>query len=257
MLKLHNISIEAARYKWYGEKQWFSILNNISLEVAQGEIVALVGGSGEGKSLLLQSILNILPSNIRAHGDVYFEQDKLSIDALHGKYKKNFCYLPQGVQAFNPLLTIEQHFQRACVLSGNKFCKIKVKNLLEDNNLDFNVIDKYPLQLSGGMAKRVFSCYASLSQASFILADEITSWLDRDLAHQMMNNLRLLCKQGAAVLWVTHDLNLASEYADRMVFLYDGKVADNVNKEQLLNFDISDVFKKQWQAIPDKNAIWI
>lgn len=257
MLSLQGINIEAARYQWYGGKTWHPILNNISLDLMPGEIVALVGGSGEGKSLLLQSILNILPSNMRAQGSVDFNNEKSTISQFQKKYQEKLCYLPQGVQALNPILTIEKHLKRAISLAGNSWNASKINDLLQSFNLNASILDKYPGQISGGMAKRIFSCHASISKASYILADEITSWLDKDLALQILQHLRSLCNLGVGVLWVTHDLMLASEHADRIVFLHEGKAVDNIRKEQLANFEISDAFKKQWQSIPEKNLIFV
>ena len=256
MLSLQGINIEVARYQWYGGKKWHSILKNISLELAPGEIVALVGGSGEGKSLLLQSLLNILPSNMRASGKVQINQEELSLNNFQRKYQEKLCYLPQGVQALNPVLTIEQHLRRACMLSGLTWEAQKVEQLLDSYLLNKKVLDQYPRQISGGMAKRIFSCHASLSKASYLLADEITAWLDEDLACQTLDSLRSMCQQGIGVLWVTHDLMLASEYADRIVFLSNGCVTDYVCQEKLRNSDVSHEFKKQWLSIPEKNMIF-
>lgn len=68
MLSLRQVSLDVARYRWYGAKNWSSLLQDISFDVAPGQMVALVGGSGEGKSLLLQCLLDLLPDNLRFNG---------------------------------------------------------------------------------------------------------------------------------------------------------------------------------------------
>ena len=106
------------------------------------------------------------------------------------------------------------------------------------------------------MAKRVLACHASLSQARYILADEITAWLDAPLANQLLEQLREQCEQGAGVLWVTHDLTLAARHADRIVALHQGRVSDNVSREQLLREEISEHLQRQWRDLPERNQLF-
>lgn len=106
------------------------------------------------------------------------------------------------------------------------------------------------------MAKRVLACHASLSLARYILADEITAWLDAPLANQLLEQLREQCEQGAGVLWVTHDLTLAARHADRIVALHQGRVSDNVSREQLLRGEISEHLQRQWRALPERNQLF-
>lgn len=70
MLSLRQVSLDVARYRWYGARNWSSLLQDISFDVAPGQMVALVGGSGEGKSLLLQCLLDLLPDNLRFNGSI-------------------------------------------------------------------------------------------------------------------------------------------------------------------------------------------
>lgn len=70
MLSLQQVSLDVARYRWYGARKWSSLLQDISFDIAPGQMVALVGGSGEGKSLLLQCLLDLLPDNLRVQGAI-------------------------------------------------------------------------------------------------------------------------------------------------------------------------------------------
>ncbi len=170
---------------------------------------------------------------------------------------KTFSYVPQGVQALNPMLDVQKHLQRAYQLTGKNWNIHHVTQLLAQNQLESSVLRRYPRQLSGGMAKRVLACHAALSDCRYILADEITAWLDAPLAHQLMQQLQGLCKQGYGVLWVTHDLMLAGQYADRIVSLHRGRVSDNLSREQLLQGEMSEQLKRQWQALPEKNLLFV
>lgn len=71
MLSLRQVTLESARYRWYGARRWSPLLQNVSFDIAPGEMVALVGGSGEGKSLLLQCLLDLLPENLRFRGKLH------------------------------------------------------------------------------------------------------------------------------------------------------------------------------------------
>lgn len=256
MLSLKQASLEVARYRWYGARNWSSLLQDISFDVAPGQMVALVGGSGEGKSLLLQCLLDLLPENLRFQGTITLDGKKLERNDIRAFRGNTFSYVPQGVQALNPLLTVKKHLKRVSQLSGQAWKTEEIEHFLQRSELESSVLEAFPRQLSGGMAKRVLACHASLSQARYILADEITAWLDAPLANQLLEQLRGLCEQGRGVLWVTHDLTLAARHADRIVALHQGRVSDNVSREQLLRGDISEHLQRQWQALPEQNQLF-
>ncbi|HEB0854370.1 ATP-binding cassette domain-containing protein [Citrobacter werkmanii] len=256
MLSLKQASLEVARYRWYGARNWSSLLQDISFDVAPGQMVALVGGSGEGKSLLLQCLLDLLPENLRFQGTITLDGKKLERNDIRAFRGNTFSYVPQGVQALNPLLTVKKHLKRVSQLSGQAWKTEEIEHLLQRSELESSVLEAFPRQLSGGMAKRVLACHASLSQARYILADEITAWLDAPLANQLLEQLRGLCEQGRGVLWVTHDLTLAARHADRIVALHQGRVSDNVSRKQLLRGDISEHLQRQWQALPEQNQLF-
>ena len=93
---------------------------------------------------------------------------------------------------------------------------LALEQQIKHYHLQHDILLKYPRQLSGGMAKRILACNAALGGARYILADEITAWLDEPLAFQLLHQLRDLAAQGPG-LWVTHDLSLAARFADRIV----------------------------------------
>lgn len=257
MLSLRQVTLESARYRWYGARRWSALLENVSFDIAPGEMVALVGGSGEGKSLLLQCLLDLLPENLRFRGEITLDGDRLDEHAIRRLRGKTFSYVPQGVQALNPMLNIKKHLRRACHLTGRAWDEAQMVQLLQQSDLDPTVLARFPRQLSGGMAKRILTCHASLSQARYILADEITAWLDTALASQLLAHLRGLCEQGCGVLWVTHDLMLAARYADRIVALHQGRVTDNIPCERLRPEGMSEPLKRQWQALPEINQLFM
>lgn len=143
MLSLRQVSLEVARYRWYGARNWSSLLQDISFDVAPGQMVALVGGSGEGKSLLLQCLLDLLPENLRFQGTITLEGKTLNSDDIRKCRGNTFSYVPQGVQALNPLLSIEKHLRRACQLSGQQWNAGKIERLLQRSRLESRVLDAF------------------------------------------------------------------------------------------------------------------
>lgn len=102
MLNFSSIYVDHVHYTWFGRQQLSPLLSNINLSVKRGEITALVGGSGEGKSLLLQTALALLPDNLRMRGEIRLEGK--AIDSRHCAMLRGntLCYIPQGVGSLNP-----------------------------------------------------------------------------------------------------------------------------------------------------------
>ncbi|MGL5224850.1 MAG: ATP-binding cassette domain-containing protein [Aeromonas sp.] len=256
MLSFDGVTIEAARYSWLGRRRWLPLLSHISLRIAPGEIVALVGGSGEGKSLLLQSALNLLPSNLRMSGTIALDEQALTAASRAQLRGHTLCYVPQGVSALNPLLTVARQLGRGAQLCGQPASPLHLAQQLQRYQLPVATLERYPRQLSGGMAKRILACTAALGGARYILADEITAWLDEGLAGLLLTQLRELANQGSGILWVTHDLALAARYADRIVALSDGAVSDTLSCQQLRQGQGSEMLRAHWRALPEFNSLF-
>ncbi|WP_108653017.1 ATP-binding cassette domain-containing protein [Dongshaea marina] len=255
MLEFNRIGIESARYSWLGRRSWQPLLEDISFELHSGEILALVGGSGEGKSLLLQTALALLPSNLRCRGEISLDGHPQSEQQLRQLRGHTLCYVPQGVNALNPLLSVGRQLSRAVQLSGQRVGDHGIEQQLSQYRLQPGVRHAYPRQLSGGMAKRILACSAALCQPRFILADEITAWLDESLSCQLLEHLRCLCEGGCGVLWVTHDLALASRYADRIIALENGRVREVIHCDELHEGGGSAQMQAHWQALPEQRFL--
>lgn len=224
MLKLKDIRIDLTTYSRWGKAQTRPMITDINLTVNPGEIVALVGGSGEGKSLLLLSILGLLPDGMHTGGTMVLN-DKTILEkdreALRGT---QLAYIPQSVSALNPLLTVAQQMQHCARRHNKPARRDDLARCLAQFQLDESVLDLYPAALSGGMAKRVLAAFSLLMPASLILADEMTAWLDLKAAQELLSVFHRLTKQGKSLLWVTHDLNLAINEADRVALLENGTI---------------------------------
>lgn len=150
MLSLQQVTLESARYRWYGARRWSPLLQNVSFDIAPGEMVALVGGSGEGKSLLLQCLLDLLPENLRFRGEITLDGNRLDRHTIRQLRGNTFSYVPQGVQALNPMLNIRKHLNRACHLTGRAWDETQMVQLLQQSDLAPTVLERFPRQLSVG-----------------------------------------------------------------------------------------------------------
>lgn len=255
MLQLKNLELSCAKRRWFKPDVWEPILQNINLELNPGELVALVGGSGEGKSLLLQSILGLLPSTMKLSGQVFVDGrqiDKKQQKTLRGK---TLGYIPQSVSALNPLIKVGRQVSRSAALSGKSPTYPELINQLHHYDLSEQILEQYPLSLSGGMAKRVLVSCATLSQARFILADEVTAWLDHQHAEVLLQHLQELCRQGRGVLWITHDLNLAASFADRVAVLHQGTIKEVIQSDKLRAGHGSPWLQSLWRSLPEHGFI--
>lgn len=205
-------------------------LNEVTLQVEQGEFVAIMGPSGCGKSTLL-NILGTLDSP--TSGSYSFEGkqvDKMNENQLTALRKGNLGFI---FQSFNLIdeLTVYENVELPLIYMGIKAGKrkVRVNKVLEKVNL-LHRVNHYPQQLSGGQQQRVAIARAVVTDCKLLLADEPTGNLDSVNGIEVMELLRDLNRQGTTVIIVTHSQRDAM-YAHRVIQLLDGQiVAENINR---------------------------
>lgn len=205
-------------------------LNEVTLQVEQGEFVAIMGPSGCGKSTLL-NILGTLDSP--TSGSYSFEGkqvDKMNENQLTALRKGNLGFI---FQSFNLIdeLTVYENVELPLIYMGIKAGKrkVRVNKVLEKVNL-LHRVNHYPQQLSGGQQQRVAIARAVVTNARLLLADEPTGNLDSTNGVEVMELLSTLNKQGTTIIIVTHSQRDAA-YAHRIIRLLDGKIiAENRNR---------------------------
>ena len=198
-------------------------LNDVTLQVEQGEFVAIMGPSGCGKSTLL-NILGTLDSP--TSGSYFFEGkqvDKMTENQLTALRKGNLGFI---FQSFNLIdeLTVYENVELPLVYLGMKTLqrKERVNKVLEKVNL-LHRANHYPQQLSGGQQQRVAIARAVVASPKLILADEPTGNLDSRNGTEVMNLLTELNQEGTTIIMVTHSQHDAS-YAHRVINLFDGQI---------------------------------
>jgi phospholipid/cholesterol/gamma-HCH transport system ATP-binding protein len=209
--------------KSFGDKQ---VLKGINFEVAKGESLVILGGSGSGKSVCIKVIASLMQKtsgSIKIDGQEISELQGQNRDSLMGK----FGFLFQGGALFDSLPIWENVAFR--LLNSNKMPKKQAKEIaiekLESVGLNSKVADLYPSELSGGMQKRAALARAVAAKPEIIFFDEPTTGLDPIMA-DVINDLIIKNSKelGATTVSITHDMHSARRIADKIAMLYEGKI---------------------------------
>jgi len=212
-------------------------LDDVSFEIAPGEILGVVGESGAGKSLTGAAIIGLLdPPGRVAAGEIRFDGkriDNLPYEAMRKIRGRHIGAIFQDpLTSLNPLYTIGQQLvetiQTHLSVSADEARRRAIR-LLQETGIPAaeQRIDQFPHQFSGGMRQRVVIALALAAEPKLIVADEPTTALDVSIQAQIISLLKRLCKDhGAAVMLVTHDMGVIAETCDRVAVMYAGRVAE-------------------------------
>ncbi|MFP3156852.1 MAG: ABC transporter ATP-binding protein [Caldivirga sp.] len=210
-------------------------LDRVSFDLDENETIAVVGETGSGKSTIAKAIVRVLEENARiTSGEIIFEGVdvlKLSEEEFRRNYRwVKVAMVPQGsMNSLNPVLRVVDQMIEPLVLRGiPKVDAIKIAGeALESVGLPKDTLNRYPHQLSGGMKQRVIIAMAIQARPKLIILDEPTSALDVMTQANIMNLLKRLKREfKLSYIFITHDLALASELADKVLVLYAGRVAE-------------------------------
>ena len=212
-------------------------LDDISFDIAPGEILGVVGESGAGKSLTGSAIIGLLdPPGRVAAGEIRFDGrriDNLPYEEMRKVRGRHIGAIFQDpLTSLNPLYTVGRQLTETIQTHlnvGNDAARSRAIKLLEETGIQAaeQRIDQYPHQFSGGMRQRVVIALALAAEPRLIVADEPTTALDVSIQAQIISLLKRLCKDhGAAVMLVTHDMGVIAETCDRVAVMYAGRIAE-------------------------------
>jgi peptide/nickel transport system ATP-binding protein len=212
-------------------------LDDISFEIAPGEILGVVGESGAGKSLTGAAIIGLLePPGRIAGGEVRLDGQRIDnlpyeqLRAIRGR--KIGAIFQDPLTSLNPLYTVGRQLIetiRTHLPVSETDARQRAIRLLAETGIPAPEarIDMYPHQFSGGMRQRVVIALALAAEPKLIVADEPTTALDVSIQAQIIQLLKRLCKEhGAAVMLVTHDMGVIAETCDRVAVMYAGRIAE-------------------------------
>ncbi|WP_250564325.1 ABC transporter ATP-binding protein [Sphaerisporangium fuscum] len=223
MLRVEGLSV---RFRLPGAV--VEAVTDARFELRPGRCLALVGESGCGKSVMAHALLGLLPGNATVTGhawlgslDLVAATEKVLAGQVRGR---RIGLIPQSPAAhLTPVRTARAQLAETLRELGRDETpdEIAARAGLRPGDLD-----RYPHQLSGGMAQRVANALALAGDPPLIVADEPTTGLDRPLVEATMAELRHLCDQGRAVLIITHDLRAAEQVADDVAVMYAGRIVE-------------------------------
>jgi peptide/nickel transport system ATP-binding protein len=219
-LVVDELQISFAMYSGGFRRASLEVIHGLSLSVKAGELVAIVGSSGSGKSLLAHAILGILPKNATIGGSICYQGEELTPLRKRELRGKRIALIPQSVDFLDPLMRVGRQ------VIGVLGTKERQKEAFLRYGLNKHVDRLYPFQLSGGMARRILISTAVITDANLIIADEPTPGLGLDLAEETMRHFREFADAGAGVLLITHDIGLAFSTADRIAVFYAGATVE-------------------------------
>lgn len=257
LLQVEDLTVSFAMYDAASEsffkakKVESRVIDRLSISVHAGEIVAVVGASGSGKTLLADAILGLYEPNASVSGRIWFDgvlQDAVSLASLRGN---GISLVPQSVNHLDPLMKVGKQVRG--FVGNAEERKKEQERLFARYGLDEAVCNLYPFELSGGMARRVLLTCALIENPKLIVADEPTPGLDLDLAVAALDDFRAFADNGGGVLLITHDIELALSVADRVAVFKDGTV---VEETAVANFASPDTLvhpfsRELWHALPE------
>ena len=231
ILKVENLELSFSQYTQGLKKRELTVITNLDLEVNEGEILAVVGSSGSGKSLLAHAVMGILPYNARTRGKIQYQGRELSQTDKERLRGDEIVLIPQSVNYLDPLLKVGQQIAISLKNETREQQEEIIDNILGRYGLEPSVKNYYPFQLSGGMARKVLLATALTSSAKVIIADEPTPGLDEASLQEVLKDFREIADSGKAILMITHDIHAALEIADKIAIFYAGATLELANTE--------------------------
>jgi peptide/nickel transport system ATP-binding protein len=240
-------------------------LDDISFDIAPGEILGVVGESGAGKSLTGASIIGLLePPGRVASGQILLEGqriDNLGYEQMrHIRGRHIGAIFQDPLTSLNPLYTIGRQLTETILahlpVSADE-ARRRAISLLQDTGIPAAAerIDHYPHQFSGGMRQRVVIALALAAEPKLIVADEPTTALDVSIQAQIITLLKNICKQrGAAVMLITHDMGVIAETCDRVAVMYAGRIAEIGPVHNVINTPAHPYTAGLMASIPDMSV---
>jgi oligopeptide/dipeptide ABC transporter ATP-binding protein len=241
-------------------------VRDISFSVAPGEVLGLVGESGSGKSITSLAIMRLLPPQARVSGEIFFTENAnaarnlstLDDEAMRQLRGSRIAMIFQEpMTALNPVMRVGDQIAEA-VVAHNSISKNDAWRRAIDAMTDVAIPDAarrardYPHQLSGGMRQRIMIAMAIVNRPQLLIADEPTTALDVTIQAQILELLaQLRRKFGLAMLFISHDLAVISQVADRVAVMYAGSLVELGKKRDIFQAPAHPYTRGLLRAVPD------
>lgn len=258
ILKVKDLGISFSQYTNGLVRGDLNVIRNLDIELYEGEILAVVGSSGSGKSLLAHAILGILPDNACTQGDMIYKGEILDEKRKEKLRGDEIVLIPQSVNYLDPLKKVGKQIKISIKDKDKKTQDEIVDNLLKKYNLEKKVKNYYPFQLSGGMARKVLLSTALASDSKVIIADEPTPGLDEESLNEVLKDFRDIADSGRAILMITHDIMAALKIADKVAIFYAGSTLEIANTSDFKQKEVElrhPYTKALYKALPNHDFV--
>ena len=242
-LRVESLSVKTAQQV---------LVDPVSFTLAEGKPLTILGETGAGKSLIAAALTGTLPKELVAKGQIYLHDRAVSESELQQMWGRKIALLPQEPWlALDPIMPAHQQIEEVHTLvnqAAASTAKKRAQSALESMNLS-HAKQKYPFQLSGGMAQRVAYLCAIQAGGELLLADEPTKGLDRDHCDIVGDMLAEHAKQGALIT-ITHDIELAQRLGGDMIVMKRGEVVESGIAHEILANPKSEYAKALIESSP-------
>ena len=253
ILEVKDLSISFTQYGRGTKQVLLPVIQDLSLTIRPSQVVAVVGSSGSGKSLLAHGILGILPYNSHMAGEISFLGQPLTPKRAEKVRGKEIVLVPQGVTYLDPLMKVGPQIRKG---RRDQSAREASRAVLERYGLGADTEERYPFELSGGMARRVLIATAAAGTPTLVIAAEPTPPFVARAAKRVLSHFRELADSGAGVLLITHDLELALTIADRVAVFYAGETVEEANAADFEAGKLRHPYTKAlWNALPQNGFV--
>ena len=227
ILSVKDLGISFSQYTKGLRRRELEVITNLDIDLYEGEILAVVGSSGSGKSLLAHAILGILPDNATTEGNIIYKGKSLSLKDKEKLRGREIVFIPQSVNFLDPLMKVSKQVKIS--IENKEKANKRQRDIFNKYGLDKKVDNFYPFELSGGMARKVLLSTALVSDCKVIIADEPTPGLDEKSLNEALKDFRNIADSGCAILMITHDIEAALKIADKIAVFYAGTTLEIAN----------------------------
>ena len=227
ILSVKDLGISFSQYTKGLRRRELEVITNLDIDLYEGEILAVVGSSGSGKSLLAHAILGILPDNATTEGNIIYKGKSLSLKDKEKLRGREIVFIPQSVNFLDPLMKVSKQVKIS--IENKEEANKRQRDIFNKYGLDKKVDNLYPFELSGGMARKVLLSTALVSDCKVIIADEPTPGLDEKSLNEALKDFRNIADSGRAILMITHDIEAALKIADKIAVFYAGTTLEIAN----------------------------
>lgn len=254
------VQAENLKKYFYGKKHWnrqretVKALDGVSLEIARGEVLGVVGESGCGKSTLGRVMLRLTEAT---GGDIFYDGESIrhyGKEQMRQMRKKMRMIFQDPYASLNPRMTVHEIIRApldAFRIGTMAEREDKVRAMMEEVSLGPHTFNRYPHEFSGGQRQRIVIARALVSEPEFVVCDEPVSALDVSVRSQVLNLMSdLKQKKNLTYLFISHDLSVVYHICDRIAVMYLGRVVEIAEREELFAHPLHPYTQALLSAIP-------